>query len=231
MPGVLRLAVVPNPDTRAHDFAVQIFVNDVEMTTLGAGLGMHPEDLLSPENKLVAGVEPHVVGVARCACGELGCRATHVTITRGDDMVRWDWMVDVPSEQSAVFDAARYDREVARAGADHSWETPGETAWRLIWAQVDRQALAAWGLRLDRGSSSYLDKGRYEVVLRLEPDHQVFLEARWSGDDPAELAAVVCATLARPPVEWSARWYRTTGSPDRGAPDIVGPGWKQWRPY
>lgn len=38
----LRLAVTPLPPDAGHGLQVEIYVNDVEMTALGAGLGMDP---------------------------------------------------------------------------------------------------------------------------------------------------------------------------------------------
>ena len=41
-------------DDRPDDFEVQIFVNDVEMTKAGAGMGMDPYAVLIPENRFRA---------------------------------------------------------------------------------------------------------------------------------------------------------------------------------
>jgi hypothetical protein len=49
-----------------------MFVNGVEMTAAGAGLGMDPYDLLVPDNRLIATYEPRVVPIARCECGVYG---------------------------------------------------------------------------------------------------------------------------------------------------------------
>lgn len=38
-----------------------VYVNDVEMTSAGAGLGMDPYDVIIPANLLVASPEPHTV--------------------------------------------------------------------------------------------------------------------------------------------------------------------------
>lgn len=100
-------------------FELLVYVNDVEMTRIGAGIGMDPRDVLLPENKLVATAEPHTVAIARCQCGHHGCAGTDVTITRRGDLVQWDWRYATPIDRSVVFDAVEYDHEVARI-ADHA---------------------------------------------------------------------------------------------------------------
>lgn len=222
MRGVLRLAVVHSRDT--NDFAVQIYVNDVEMTGMGAGLGMQPETILVPENKLIAGTEPSVVPVARCDCGELGCGATWARIARSGDMVRWDWGVMVPMDHSVVFDAVQYDPEVARAGADRSREAPGLAAWQLIEQRVDRKALLAHQIVLLWGGSDYRNPERFQIALRNGPWYDILIDTDWAGRSPAELASDICALVARPPREWPATW-NGRGSLKGFPPKFAGPGW------
>lgn len=120
---VLRLNVVPADS----GFAMEIFVNDVEMTAKGAGLGIDPGEVLVPVNRFVA-TGRHTVPVARCECGIYGCGMTDVRITRDRDVVRWDWLKERPTDTPAIFDSAQYDAEVRRMGADHSWRA----AWHAI---------------------------------------------------------------------------------------------------
>src|SRR6184192_4196871 len=123
----LRLAIAPVPSGAGGGFEVQVYVNEVEMTSAGAGLGMDPYDLLIPANRLAATAEPHTVPIARCDCGIYGCGATDVTIVRDDDLVHWDWSIEVPMRRGASFAAREYDAEVSRVAADHTWETPERT--------------------------------------------------------------------------------------------------------
>jgi len=74
----LRLAIASVGDV----FEVQVYVNGVEMTKAGAGLGMDPYDVLVPANRLVATEQPRTVPIARCECGTYGCGSTDVTIVR-----------------------------------------------------------------------------------------------------------------------------------------------------
>ncbi len=76
------------PDTGADGaFQLLVYVNDVEMTSAGAGLGMDPYDVIIPVNLLVASPEPHTVPIARCDCRVYGYGSTDITITRSGDLV------------------------------------------------------------------------------------------------------------------------------------------------
>ncbi|GAA2088811.1 hypothetical protein IDH50_17355 [Aeromicrobium tamlense] len=94
-----------------------VFVDDVEMTSEGAGMGIDPRELLVRRNRLIASNVPHRIPIARCSCGEYGCGSTDVTIVRDGEVVHWDWHVEVPVPHGITFDAETYDREVARIGA------------------------------------------------------------------------------------------------------------------
>ncbi|WP_156758575.1 hypothetical protein [Actinokineospora pegani] len=84
----LRLDVaVPLDSTDRPTHAVRVFVDEVERTERGAGMGMDPYDVFVPVNRLVAAAEPRTVPIARCSCGSYGCGRTDVTITR----VGWRW--------------------------------------------------------------------------------------------------------------------------------------------
>lgn len=100
-----------------------VFVDEVEMTSEGAGAGMAPSDLLTPENLLVAGPQPRRLTIARCTCGETGCGSTDVTITRDGDAVHWDWAIEAPMARRATFERHQYDLEVVRIGDAHAGGT------------------------------------------------------------------------------------------------------------
>ena len=114
--GSLRFEVVALDPHMApcEGFELLIYVNDVEMTRIGAGMGMDPRDVLVRTNKLVATAQPHTAPVARCDCGHYDCGSTDVEITRRGGQVYWDWQQATPIDRSVVFDAVQYDREVAR---------------------------------------------------------------------------------------------------------------------
>ncbi|WP_130346214.1 hypothetical protein [Herbihabitans rhizosphaerae] len=200
-PGVdsLRLDVAPAP-SEVGGFQVLISVNDEEMTAAAAGLGMDPYDILIPANRLIAGNEPHTVPIARCGCGVYGCGSTDIRITRDGDRVHWDWLIEVPMRRGVTFPADRYDDEVARVAADHSWETPDRTAGRLVLTGVDHERLRDNGLHVDWAANDHRNAEVFRVVLRSD-DSQVFVDTPWRGRAPEELAREVCKTLARAPRE------------------------------
>lgn len=225
----LRLAVVLEDAPAGSGFQVLVHVNEVEMTSAGAGLGMDPYDLLIPANRFVPRSSPSTVPVARCTCGVYGCGATDVTITRDGDLVRWEWSQEKPMDRDVTFEASAYEREVARAAADHSWETPERTAGRLVLTHVDRDRLLGHGVRVGWAGNDYRDSDLFLVSLRVD-DYQVFARVSWQGRDPEHLASEVVATLALPPGEWNATWHAI--SPElTGPPMIAGPSWQREQLY
>ncbi|WP_067969240.1 hypothetical protein [Nocardiopsis trehalosi] len=106
---------------------------------------VHPEGL-APSRRhwagppatwpLAAAEEPRRVMITEPVCTAGCCGALYVTLRRAGDRVVWDsW--ENTSGGTAVppavhFDAARYDAELARAAADHSWEGPVDTIARLL---------------------------------------------------------------------------------------------------
>jgi hypothetical protein len=222
---LLRLEVTPASGDAGGGFQLQIYVNEVEMTSAGAGLGMDPYDVLVPTNRLVAASQPRTVPIARCTCGVYGCGSTDVTITRQGDRVHWDWSIEVPMNRGASFAASQYDLEVTRVAADHSWETAERTAGRLALTDMDRERLLTYGLRPSWVANNHRDHKLFRLALQIDGDYQVFVDTPWRDHSPEELALEVCTTLARNPREWSASWHAikpTLIEP----PDIAGPAWR-----
>lgn len=208
-PGIdaLRLAVIPASDDARGGFQVEVYVNDDEVTSMGAGLGMDPYDVLIPANRLLATPQPHTVPIARCRCGVYGCGSTDVTITRDGDRVHWDWLLEAPMQRGVSFAALQYDAEVARVAGDHSWETPERTAGRLVLTRLDADALRTHGLTVSWVANDHRDPALFRVALRMADDYQVFVDTPWQDRGPEKLADKVCETLARGPGKWRASWY------------------------
>jgi hypothetical protein len=162
---LLRLEVTPASGDAGGGFQLQIYVNEVEMTSAGAGLGMDPYDVLVPTNRLVAASQPRTVPIARCTCGVYGCGSTDVTITREGDRVHWDWSIEVPMNRGASFAASQYDLEVTRVAADHSWETAERTAGRLALTDMDRERLLTYGLRPSWVANNRRDHELFRIAL------------------------------------------------------------------
>jgi len=229
----VEVRAVPEP-VGGHELLVH--VNDVEMTRRGAGLGMDPFDVLIPDNRLVATSTPARVPIARCDCGTYGCASTDVTIVRQDEVVHWEWREETPLDHGVTFPAQHYDDEVARIAADHGWERPEDTTARLVLTGVDREALAAHGLRVSWAARDHADRGRFKVALFAGDDdfrssdagYQVFLRFRLAGRTPVDVASAVLDELARSPRKWRASWYSIKPGV-RTAPAMAGLRWRRER--
>jgi hypothetical protein len=222
----LRLAVARAPDDAGGGFQVEVYVNDTEMTSAGAGLGMDPYDLLMPTNRLLATPGPHTVPIARCGCGVYGCGSTDVTITGDGDLVHWDWLIEVPMNRGVSFATVEYDAEVERVAGDHSWETAERTAGRFVLTHLDHDALQAHGLAVTWVANDYRDPEQFRVALQLGDDYQIFLDTPWQNRRPEELADGVCETLARGPGKWRASWHAIKPTLP-GPPTIARRSWRQ----
>lgn len=201
----IRFEVVSTePALPGHE--VLVHVNGVEMTRIGAGMGMDPFGLLLPENLLAATTTPRRVGIARCGCGTYGCGATDVVIVRAHDAVHWDWELEAPLPAGVTFPAEAYDAEVARMGADRSWERPEDTSARLVLTQVDHARLAASGVRMDWVARDHADDSQLKIGLAVgdtsptsgHPDYQVFVRVPRAGRTPEDVAAEALDVLAGP---------------------------------
>jgi hypothetical protein len=205
---------------------VELWVNDVEMTAAGAGLGMDAVDVLVPVHRLVATERPRRVAVARCGCGVYGCGSTDVVVQRVGDTVRWDWEIEVPLDRPAVFDAAEYDREMARVEADRSWETPAHTAGRRVLERADRGRLREHGLELTDAVPDWRNPRIFTAWMVVPERYQVVLDVPWEGRTPEALADEVCRILALSPTAWTARWMGNTPDTRDVLPAIAGAGWR-----
>ncbi|WP_233625000.1 hypothetical protein [Actinoplanes sp. ATCC 53533] len=222
----LRLAVVPAPGDAGGGFQVEVYVNGVEMTSAGAGLGMDPYDLVIPTNRLLATPQPRTVPIARCSCGVYGCGSTDVTITGDGDLVHWDWLIEVPVARGVSFAADRYTAEVERVVGDHSWETAERTAGRLVLTHLDRDTLLSHGLAVTWVANDYRDPSVFRVALQLDDDYQIFVDTPWRDRSPEELADEVCKALGRGPGKWRASWHAIKPTLP-GPPPIARRSWRQ----
>jgi hypothetical protein len=222
----LRLAVVPAPPDAGGRFQVEVYVNGTEMTSVGAGLGMDPYDLIVPTNRLLATPEPRTVPIARCSCGVYGCGSTDVVIVSDGDRVYWDWLLEVPMARGVSFAADQYTAEVERLAGDHSWETAERTAGRLILTRLDREGLLTNGLTVSWVANDHRDPRLFRVALQWGDDYQVFIDTPWRDRSAGELADEVCEILGRGPGKWRASWHAMKPSLT-GPPAIARRSWRQ----
>jgi hypothetical protein len=174
----LRFEIAPaKTDEYDFGFQVQIFVNDVEMTSRGAGLGMDTSDVLLPTNRFAS--PGTSIPVARCACGVYGCGVTDVDIEMDHSTVTWTWKVAEPMDRPAVFDRAAYDAEIARLTTDHSRETRDHTVARLVMTGVDHDELRAAGLTIGWVATDYEGSDGVRIDLT---DHVALRAASTAGE-------------------------------------------------
>lgn len=136
----IRVAV-PDPDP-SGDLQVEARILIDGMPIVAAAFDKGPAE--EPEYLLAAGrlravSGPRKVRLAEAYCTEGCCGGLYVTIVREGAEVVWkDWRSSVPGDppQDVRFDAAHYDRQVARAERDHSWEWPARTVARLVSEQL-----------------------------------------------------------------------------------------------
>ncbi|MEO3783726.1 hypothetical protein ABGB12_10370 [Actinocorallia sp. B10E7] len=127
------------PDPRPVGFSqvearVVIDGMPVVVAAFDKGPAESPEDLIY-SGRLRATSEPKEIRLAEAYCTEGCCGGLYVTIVREGAEVVWrDWRSSAPGgpPQEVRFDAAAYDREVARAERDHGWEWPARTVARLL---------------------------------------------------------------------------------------------------
>jgi hypothetical protein len=226
---LLRFAIEPVSADVGRGFEVQIFVNDVEMTSAGAGLGMDPSDLLLPANRFWPADQPHRVPVARCDCGVYGCGSTDIMITAEKDVVHWDWLIEKPMNRRVTFDRDQYLSEVRRLETDRSWETPERVAVRLVAQSGALERLVHSGLRYGFSGDYYADPTFFQVSLVFDDAYQVFLHFPWAGRTPEQLVDEIERTLESNPRSWEAKWHGMAREVRAVAPRIAGPGWSLYR--
>jgi hypothetical protein len=172
------------------------------------GPAANPEDLLY-NGGLRATSEPREIKLAEAYCTEMCCGALRVTIVRDGDEVVWrNWRTSTRGEAppEVRFDAAAYDREVARAEADHAWEWPARTVARLIGERLraDPSLLSRWDCRLywctawlkdlDVARLTFLHPARTESVT--DPSIQFGMAIRVGReDDPEAVAAGIVESM------------------------------------
>ncbi|MEV6929300.1 hypothetical protein AB0M46_33085 [Dactylosporangium sp. NPDC051485] len=138
----------PNPGFPAIEARIVIDGTPIVAAAFDKGPAEEPERLVY-SGRLRATSEPKEIRLAEAYCTEGCCGGLYVTIVREGPHVVWkDWRSSMPGDppQEVRFDAMEYDREVARAEQDHSWEWPTRTLARLVADQfrADPTILARW---------------------------------------------------------------------------------------
>ncbi|QKG23871.1 hypothetical protein [Actinomadura verrucosospora] len=129
--------VVPDPNPVGFaqvEARVMVDGMPVVASAFDKGSAESPEGLVH-SGRLRATSEPREVMLAEAYCTEGCCGGLYTTIVREEAEVVWrDWRSSMAGDPppDLRFDAAEYDREIARAEQDHGWEWPARTVARLV---------------------------------------------------------------------------------------------------
>lgn len=211
----------PSPEINGHE--VLLLGDGQNLTALFDAdlMGLDPCDLLTPPSPLEAHEIGHTTPIGRCQCGYVGCCSVSVAIKLEGLQVRWR---GIKTDCIVMFDGGQYTREIERALADYSWETPERTASRLITRAIDNDSLGTWGFTFS-WASGRCRTGMMTVALLLEPGpYQVLLGLPWDGENIEDIVQRMTATLALHPETWPNVECNPQAE-DLGPPPFRGAGW------
>jgi hypothetical protein len=205
-------------------------------------VGFDPDKILGPDQPLLPVAPARRVAVYQCSCGEPGCGVVAPVISGTDTEIRWTDFRDFTGEfdgplsdeepeegrplpiRDITFDAIQYAREVGRATADRSWETPTRTTARFLKEMLTDQtdALAELGLEIDWVFPSHRNTASVSVSFR-DADHR-YVEKPWgqivvtlsaSPGAPRDRATEMLGNLlSRAPEQWMTAFSRDAREPD-----------------
>jgi len=159
----------PSPESNDHQILVVI---DGRERIGDRSLGLDPPEFLaqaalSTQGRLVIG---------RCSCGCVGCDDVEVDVRREDGVVTW-----IESASCRLrFDADVYDRVIAAARAERSWEDANRTAERLVDEVLEGMTIN--GEITFNWASARIEKG--VITLSFTGPKQKMLKFRWDGVSP-----------------------------------------------
>ncbi|GAA2363133.1 hypothetical protein Cme02nite_40950 [Catellatospora methionotrophica] len=207
-----------------EDLRVIVRVDGEDLSRADGNGGPDPWHVLVPVNRFTATGEVTSATIACCpSCGP-GCYTIDAHIRREGDTVHWEWGewrngAWTGERRTALFDAATYDAEAARIGADHRWETAERRAGRIILTGLALPSGIA-GVRISVGRPGELD-----VWLEEPDEYQIFVTVPWDVELPDESADRARALLAGPAARWPASWHSVKGRED--PPSCAGPAWRR----
>ena len=163
---------MPSPTSNDHQVRIRIDGAD----WLGADyLGIDPPQFFTQSSLTSNGT----LIVGRCECGCEGCDDVTVLVIHGENEVSW-----TNSEGLHLhFNRKDYDKVIASAREDFSWEDTKRTAERLV-ASLYKEAVLDGGYKFDWASSR-----AQEGVITLSFSRngtQKLLEFPWDGRSPEQ---------------------------------------------
>jgi hypothetical protein len=79
--------------------------------------------------------QPTRLTIGRCNCGIVGCSSIVVEVDFGDDSVVWE-TTNLRQARRVKFNRSDYEKELARAAEDFSWEDEKRRVERLVTPQL-----------------------------------------------------------------------------------------------
>ncbi|MBB4752090.1 hypothetical protein [Actinoplanes lobatus] len=207
-----------------ENLRVIVRIDGVDVSRADNNGGVDPWHVLVPVNRFLATGEPTTAVIACCpGCGP-DCDAVEARIRREGDVVRWEWGRRGTrwegERRTTLFDASSYDAEVARLGADYSWETAVRRAGRLMLTDL----VLPPGVEAVRARANGADE--LEVWLEEPDEYQIFVRVPWDEERPDESAAAARAVLAGPTSRWSAEWFSVQWWQE-APPAYADPSWRR----
>ncbi|MFD7974264.1 hypothetical protein [Streptomyces sp. NPDC059071] len=203
---VLSLRHVPaHPGSWRSSARIRLMVDGVDVVETihpDSDSSLFHEMLIGPPETwpLTAGTEPRRVELSNNCCDTGCCGGVFVTIERCGGLVVWTWEntddIRVPLPSDSHFEADRYDAELDRFVADHSWEEPVDTAVRLLarelvdldWYQRWNCLPPPWGLGLSVGGRG--EKAHITMRFRIEDSFRATAFRHYTmavtGNEPVE---------------------------------------------
>jgi hypothetical protein len=171
----LAFEIKPSPSSNDHEARVRIDGSD----WLGQEyLGFDPPRLFSQASLADGGR----LLIGRCECGCEGCDDVWVDVLREGQEVLWTNAKGLRLH----FDRQEYDRVVASAREDVSWEDTKRTAERLVSA-VFSKLLLEGGYAFD-WASARVHEGVMSLSFRKSGTQKLF-EFSWDGQSPEDTLA------------------------------------------
>jgi len=165
----------PSPSSNDHEARIRIDGRD----WLGQDyLGLDPPRLLAQDSLTVGGR----LLVGRCECGCEGCDDVWVDVVRQEHEVLWTNARGLRLH----FGREEYDRVVAVAREDFSWEDPKRTAERLVSEVFSGRSLGD-GCTFD-WASARVREGVMTLSFSKSATQKLF-ELPWDGESPEDALA------------------------------------------
>ena len=157
------------PSDEDHDYEVRILIDDCDI--LGKDyIGIDPPDLFRQQNLIGTGE----ILIGRCTCGVIGCSDYPVYVNILEDKITWT----NDNGLNLEFDKSAYEKVIANAKTDFSWESKERRVERLT-AEVLKNTRTSNGFKFDWVSARI--KENVITVSYSKDGQQKLFEFNWDG--------------------------------------------------